>query len=101
MATQELRKRANWQTASGARAIKIEKIFQKSLQRALDSVFPGKFLIDRHPHEFADIYSTYQLPSEVLAKIYNVDLNEKKLNGEPIGFKNIRKIIICGVILMI
>ncbi len=83
MATQELRKRANWQTISGAKAQEVEKLFQISLQTALNSVFPGRFLIERHPHEFSDIYSTYPLPQEVLDKIYNVNINEKKANGKP------------------
>lgn len=83
MATQELRKRANWQTISGARALKTEELFQTSLQSALDAVFPGQFLVDRHPREFGDIYSTYPLPQEVLDKIYNIDVNEKRANGKP------------------
>ena len=83
MATQELRKRANWQTISGAKALGTEKLFQKSLQSALDSVYPGQFVVDRHPKEFGDIYSTYDLPQEVLDKIYNVDVTAKKANGKP------------------
>ena len=83
MATQELRKRANWQTISGAKALDTEKLFQESLQSALNSVFPGRFLVDRHPREFGDIYSTYPLPQEVLSKIYNVDIHERKANGKP------------------
>lgn len=83
MATQELRKRANWQTISGAKALNAEKIFQVSLQTALDSMFPKKFFVERHPNEFNDIYSTYPLPDAVLEKIYNVDVTEKKSNGKP------------------
>lgn len=83
MSTQELRKRANWQTISGAKALKTEELFQISLQSALDSTFPSKFRVDRHPNEFGDIYSTYPLPQEVLNKIYNVDVSEKKANGKP------------------
>lgn len=83
MGTQELRKRANWQSDSGAKALKTEEIFQKSLQKALDIVFPKTFLVDRHPKEFNDIYSTYPLPPNVLNKIYNIDMNEKKANGKP------------------
>lgn len=55
MASQELRKRANWQTISGAKALKTEELFQMSLQNALDSVFQGQFLVERHPREFRDI----------------------------------------------
>lgn len=83
MATQELRKRANWQTISGAKALKTEKLFQIALQSALDSVYPKTFLVDRHPKEFGDIYSTYPLPPEVLKEIYNVDVNQKKKSGKP------------------
>ena len=83
MATQELRNRANWQTISGAKALNVEKLFQISLQTALDSVYPKIFRIDRHPKEFNDIYSTYPLSQEILDKIYNVNVNEKKSNGKP------------------
>ena len=83
MATQELRKRANWQTISGAKALKIEKLFQISLQSALNAVYPNQFQVDRHPKEFGDIYSTYSLPKDVLDKIYNIDVNKKKRNGKP------------------
>jgi hypothetical protein len=83
MASFELRNRANWQTISGARALETEEKFRLSLQTALDSVYPEQFLVDRHPKEFGDIYSTYPLPEEVLGKIYNVDLSETKANGNP------------------
>ena len=61
MATNELRKRANWQTLSGAKALKTEDIFHNSLQNALDAVYPGQFKVDKHPKDFADIYSTSAL----------------------------------------
>ncbi len=83
MATQELRKRANWQTISGDKALKTEELFQISLQNALNSVYPGQFLVERHPREFGDIYSTYSLPEEVTEKIFNVNIHEKKPNGKP------------------
>lgn len=83
MATQELRKRANWQTISGAKALKTEELFQISLQSALDGIYPNQFEVDRHPREFGDIYSTYPLSQDVLTKIYNIDLSEKKANGKP------------------
>lgn len=83
MATQELRKRANWQTISGAKALATEELFRVSLQTALDGAYPGKFEVDRHPKEFGDIYSTYTLPESVLEKIYNVDVTAKKSNGKP------------------
>ena len=57
MATDELRKRANWQTVSGAKALKTEDIFCNSLQIALDAVYPDRFSIDKHPKDFSDIKS--------------------------------------------
>lgn len=83
MATQELRNRANWQTISGARALKTEKLFQIALQSGLDAVYPDWFRVDRHPREFKDIYSTYPLQQEILDRIYNVDVQQKKKNGKP------------------
>lgn len=83
MATQELRKRANWQTISGAKALRTEELFQFSLQSALDEVYPNRFIIDRHPKEFGNIYSTYPLSQEVREKIYDIDVSEKKANGKP------------------
>lgn len=83
MASQELRKRANWQTISGAKALKTEELFKVSLQNALDSVYPDKFKVERHPKDFDDIYSTFDLPESTAEKIYNVDINEKKRNGKP------------------
>lgn len=65
MSSSELRKRSNWQTISGYKALKIEELFQISLQDALDTVYPNKFLVDRHPMEFNNIYSTYPLPKSV------------------------------------
>ena len=83
MATQELRKRANWQTISGAKALKTEELFHLSLQTALDSVYPEQFKIERHPHEFNNIYSTYPLSKEVRNKIYDINTDEKTANGKP------------------
>ncbi len=61
----------------------MEKLFQKALQEALDSVYPEQFVVERHPKELKEIYSTYSLPSAVLKKIYNIDMSEKKKNGKP------------------
>ncbi len=83
MASSELRKRANWQTISGAKALKTEERFQVVLQSALDSVYPGEFIVDRHPTEFGDIYSKYPLKDDTLRKIYNININEKAANGKP------------------
>lgn len=74
MATNELRKRANWQTVSGAKALKTEDKFHDSLQSALNAVYPGQFIVEQHPKDFSDIYSTYELPKKDLAEIYNVEM---------------------------
>lgn len=81
MGKQELKKRTNWQTLSGKKALKAEEIFQISLQTALNSVFPNQFEVERHPKEFNDIYSTYVLPEDISKKIYNIDVSEKDENG--------------------
>jgi len=80
MASSELRSRANWQTISGYRALETEDMFKKSLQAALDSVYPHQFIIDK-PNEFGDIYSTYELSKGVLEKIYNIDVKERTKSG--------------------
>jgi len=83
MASNELRNRANWQTISGAKALKTEERFQVVMQAALESVYPGEFIVERHPKEFTDIYSTYSLSEDVLSKIYNVDITELTTTGKP------------------
>ncbi len=83
MATQELRKRANWQTISGAKALDTENMFCLALQSALDGAYNGMFKVEQHPKDFSDIYSTYKLPEEELAKIHNVDVTARKSNGKP------------------
>lgn len=83
MATQELRKRANWQTISGAKALRTEELFQFSLQSALDEVYPNKFIVDRHPKEFGNIYSTYPLSQEVREKYMMSMLRKRKLMVNP------------------
>ena len=83
MASSELRNRANWQTISGRIALSTEEKFQTALQTALDSVYPGDFIVDKHPKEFGDIYSKYPLREDVLNRIYNVNVSETKANGNP------------------
>ena len=83
MASSELRSRANWQTISGRKALATEEKFQLALQSALDAVYPGQFIVDRHPTEFTDIYSKHRLSEDVLSKIYSIDIDEKKANGNP------------------
>lgn|GEM_PF-321184 len=74
MASSELRKRANWQTISGFKALGAEELFRKSLQEALDSVYPNQFRVDKSPGDFKNIYSSYILPDDTLNKIYNVPM---------------------------
>lgn len=38
MSSSELRNRANWQTISGARALKTEEIFQEALQNGIVNI---------------------------------------------------------------
>lgn len=83
MATHELRNRSNWQTISGAKALKTEDVFRKSLQQALDEVHPNMFKIDKHPRDFSSIYSRYELPHSTLKKIYNIDMSDGKQNSKP------------------
>lgn len=75
MATNELRKRANWQTTSGTKALKTEDIFCNILQNALNIWFFGQFVVDKHPNDFSDIYSSFELPQEDLDAIYNVSMH--------------------------
>lgn len=78
MASNELRKRLNWQTNSGAKALKVEKLFIDVLQKALNNVYPNKFLVESHPVDFKHIYSSFSLSQDVLNKIYNVDTSTYK-----------------------
>lgn len=82
MASNELRKRANWQTISGQLALKTEDKFKKALENALDGVYPGQFTVEKHPKDFGDIYSTYPLPQDTLDKIYNIDVNQVSSTGK-------------------
>lgn len=83
MASSELRKRANWQTISGLKALKTEERFKSALQIALDAVYPDLFKVERHPKDFGNIYSTYNLPQNVQDKIYNIDVKELNGRGKP------------------
>ncbi len=68
MGTKALRKRENWQGASGGKAGAAEKTFYQVFLRE----FKGSdFRIRPRPREFIDIYSEILLPEEVLAVIYN------------------------------
>lgn len=83
MGSKELRLRTNWQTLSGGKALKAEDMFAVNMQLFLDRLYPGLFIVDKHPTEFNDIYSNFELPDEVLNEIYNVDVKELKKNGLP------------------
>lgn len=80
MASDELRKRENWQTESGANALSAEEIFASTLQTVLDNRYPNVFEVDRHPKEFSDIYSKVILPQETCNEIYNVDIYDEDNN---------------------
>lgn len=84
MASHELRNRSNWQTISGSEALKAEDIFAKSLQDALEEVYPNTFTVDQHPKEFSNIYSTHNLSNEIREEIYDVDVSELNARGNPI-----------------
>lgn len=79
MSKKELKKRANWQTESLIEALAAEDIFHISIKKYLNQKYPKKFIVDKHPNEFNDIYSKYNLSEKTLEKIYNV--NMKKEDG--------------------
>ncbi len=83
MASSELRKRANWQTIGGLKALATEEKFKSALQIALNAVYPEQFIVEGHPKDFGNIYSTFDLPDDVLKNIYNVDITELRSNGNP------------------
>lgn len=74
MATKELRKRLNWQTTSGRKALKAEEVFYTALQESLNSIYPNQFKVIKHPSTFSDIYSKYKLSKDILKQIYNVNV---------------------------
>lgn len=81
MASKDLSKRENWQTESGQVALEAEDLFAISIQGVLDELYPDTFVVDQHPKEFGDLYSTHELPSSVREKIYDLDVTEKAKNG--------------------
>lgn len=82
MASNELRKRSNWQTISGEKARKVEELFRIGLQSALDAVYPNQFYVEAHPNDFSDIYSTFALSQNIQDQIYNVPMITP--SGKPI-----------------
>jgi hypothetical protein len=70
MATNDLRKRANWQALSGAKAAGAEISFYDAFTEA----FKGTdFKIRSKPRDFKDIYVGVELPLELLAQTYKPD----------------------------
>lgn len=68
MGSKQLRKRANWQRGSGAKAAVAEKNFRSVFETA----FKGTtFRIRAKPNEFKNIYTKVLLAPEVIAEIYN------------------------------
>ncbi len=76
MGTKALRKRENWQNASGGKAGIAEKNFYEILSKE----FKGTdFRVRSKPREFKDIYSKIKLSKETLSAIYNP--NETWVHG--------------------
>jgi hypothetical protein len=70
MATNELRKRANWQTLSGTKAAGAEVSFYEVFTNAFKNT---DFKIRSKPREFKNIYVNVQLPPALLAQTYKPD----------------------------
>ena len=70
MATNELRKRGNWQTAGGAKALGAELSFLEVFERE----FAGTdFQIRPRPDDFKHIYENVQLPAVLRGQVYVPD----------------------------
>jgi len=72
MATNELRKRANWQTASGAKAAGAEVSFLDAFTEAFKDT---DFRIRAKPRDFKNIYEKVVLPPKLLEQTYKPDRN--------------------------
>ena len=70
MATNHLRKRANWQTVGGAKAAGAELDFQQVFEEAFKGT---NFRIRSKPSDFKKIYEKVQLPPLLLAQTYKPD----------------------------
>ena len=70
MASGQLRNRANWQTAGGAKAGIAEQTFEQVFSKAFEGT---DFRIRPKPREFRDIYSKVVLHETVLERIYCPD----------------------------
>jgi len=68
MATQALRKRANWQTQSGKKAAGAEVSFLEAFNEAFKDT---DFRIISKPSDFKNIYEKVQLPPALLEQAYN------------------------------
>lgn len=83
MASKDLQNRENWQTESGRAALNAEDLFAVSIQGVLDELYPDTFVVNQHPKEFNDIYSTHELDSEIRSEIYDLDVSETTKSGTP------------------
>jgi hypothetical protein len=70
MATNELRKRGNWQNEGGEKANVAEKNFFEIFSKEFEGT---EFQVRSRPREFKDIYSKTALSKKVLSDIYNPD----------------------------
>lgn len=70
MAGDNLRKRENWQTKSGTKALVAENEFHKAF---LEEFQGTDFEIRSKPREFRDIYNEVKISKKVLDEIYSPD----------------------------
>jgi len=75
MGTTELRKRDNWQTLSGDKALSAEKDFFKVFREAFEGTV---FVLHEQPKHLKDLYATVVLPQQTLEQIYNPDIDISK-----------------------
>ena len=80
MASNELRKRANWQTDSGNKARDVESQFHRAVRSGLNAVYPGRFNVIKQVRQFDSLYSTHKLSRETLEAIYNVEMKNNDGN---------------------
>lgn len=72
MASTELRKRSNWQTLSGKKAL----ISESTLYDVFEAAFEGTvFKLHRHPTNLNNIYTRVELGDDVIKQIYNPDID--------------------------
>lgn len=69
MGTHALRKRKNWQTISGGKALDQEKLFKNAFLREFKK--SNEFILRRNPQEFEHIYEKVKLSKQVEDAIYS------------------------------